>query len=328
MPTETDLERRIRDAFEYQAGKAPHPAAVRVPEQRRAPRRTMALVVAAAAIVVLAGIAVPVLTHVLAKPATPAVSAATTPKVSIQSSQQPAPETMWYRVGWLPDGYVEENRTVSPNRVDRLWAPKGSGGPVSVILTSINLADSNADTRKTYQNWLAQTEGRTMVNGKPAVFIAFHNSPTDAWARLVWLASPDVVLDLNVQIPGTDSPIAQRIADSITADAVAPHPVDPFTVGYVPGGKTLENYTVSGFSATYWWVEEEFGTAGDTNGEHSLAVSWEPKRPTLPPYTVGMPLDGQWLQVSLTGASQAELNQILHSITLNTDFDRSWIGTS
>ena len=326
MPTETDLERRIRDALDYQADQAPHPASIRLPEQRRAPRRTMALVVAAAAIVVLAGIAVPVVTHLLARPATPGVSAAAPPKVSIQSSQQPAPDTLWYRPTWLPDGYVALSRTVAPNRVDRVWVPKSNESEiVRIELSTIKLDDPA--TRQRYQQWMAQPDDRTTVNGKPAVFVALHNSPQQGWARLVWMASPDVALDLDVEIPGTDSPIAQRIADSITADTVAPSAVNPVTVGYVPAGKKLNSYTVAGFSSTYWWYEEDFSTPGDTNGTYTVAVGWEPRRPTTPPYTVGMSLDGQWLSVSLTGASQAELNQILHSITLNTDFDRSWIGT-
>ena len=328
MPTDTGLEQRIRDALDYQAGQAPHPAAIRLPAGRTRRRPALPLVLAAAALVALAGVGVPVGLRLIGGPAAqhtaqPAVS---TSSPSTSAAAQPG-VVLRYRPGWLPGGYAEAQRgieTLNGFQV-RVWTPGrgttiASGPSIELAVNPITASD-RADI-----TGMVNSERKQSVNGAQGAYTWVPPQSGLSGARLIWLPDPDTALIVTVYQAGDASDTALRVARSVVPDGAATIQ-NPITVRDTTGFQDPEYFT-NGTAPTHW--SAQLIMAG--TGSSSLTVSWgapdlAPTAKPLPDtHTIQRELDGQTLTVTLVGGGQDELARIADAVTVTPGSDPSWLG--
>jgi hypothetical protein len=345
MPTEVPTEDLIRAALQAQAERAPHPGtvleALRDNDFPRPPHRAALLVGAAAAVVVLAAVGIPLGLRLTDRPAaTPTAPAISTTAPTTGATAEPG-TPLRYRPGWLPAGYTEHSRSAGAAAEGRMWAST-THPQDEITLTYTPPVAEWADTAAV----IAASPHPATVNGHAGEF-SEPPSQTDR-ARLVWMPDPHTVLVVAVQGGADPVSTAQHVADSVVPDGVSAV-ADPIRLGQLPSGFTADaDFDVTGDSPTRWTAETgaspadqsapglvvRFGTVpGPTSGspvtvqgrpgwfDPQYLVEGSGHRPE-----VSVPLDGGWLEVSLVGGTEAQLLQVADTVRLSPPGPQSWIG--
>jgi len=246
--SEHETETLLRESLERRAARAPDGHEVRnalARASQRRPRARLALIgVTAAVVVIFAGAAIG--TQVLT------------------SSEEPAPTpeaaaaglVLGYTPGWLPDGFTEQYRETGPGTTPQIRRWFGDTGEVA--LSAYSTADpawSQTALR------IASLPDQTLVHGR----VGMVTGATGTAALLTWMADDRHVLTAQVTGVPDARAVAQRIAESVTAKAVAIH--GELRFGSLPAGLRPLS------TATY-------GTSPGDGG--SEVKAYDPARPTVP----------------------------------------------
>lgn len=204
--SEHETETLLRESLERRATRAPDGHEVRNALARagqRRPRARFALVgVTAAVVAIVAGVAIG--TQVLT------------------SSEEPAPTpeaaaaglVLGYTPGWLPDGFTEQYRETGPGTTPQIR--RWFGGTGEVALSAYSTADPEWSQTALR---IAAIPDQTLVHGR----VGMVTGATGTSALLTWLADDRHVLTAQVTGVPDARAVAQRIAESVTAKAVAIH---------------------------------------------------------------------------------------------------------
>lgn len=236
-----ETETLIRESLDHLAARAPDGDAIRnaLAGRQRRPASRLALV---AASVVLLVVGVVFGTQLLTRP-----------------DQVPAagPTVLGYTPGWLPDGFTEQYREGGPGitpQVRRWFA--GSG---SITLLAFSTADpewSQAAIK------IASLPDQVVVRGRVGMVTGAGGD-----AQLTWLADDEHVLCAALAgIPDARA-VAERIADSVTAEPVGVH--GELRFGPLPRGLAERSAVVKGTGP------------GDASTELTAADPAQPSIPTV-----------------------------------------------
>ncbi|WP_410568843.1 hypothetical protein [Amycolatopsis sp. cmx-4-61] len=318
--SEHETETLIRDSLDRLATRAPDGHAIREALARagrkRQPASRLALV-AAAVVVLVVGIVAG--TQLLTRP--DVVPAAGRPVLA-------------YGPGWLPDGFTEQYREGGPGITPgvRRW----SAGQASVTLLTYSTADP--EWSRTALR-IASLKDQALVRGRVSMVTGDGGE-----ARLTWLADDAHVLCAAISgIPDART-VAQRIAESVTADPVGIR--GELRFGPLPAGLAERSTAVQGTgpgdaSTTLIAVDParpaDFavravvgatapGLAGaapvTVRGGAGFFVKPANGRDAL--VAVRLP-SGRWLQVS-GSRPEAELLAVANGVQLDPAPDYRWLG--
>ncbi len=320
--SEYETETLIRDSLDRLAARAPDGHAVRealVRAGRKRPPATRLALVAAAVVVVVVGVISG--TQLLTRP--DLAPAASRPVLA-------------YGPEWLPDGFTEQYREGGPGITPqvRQW----TAGPAKITLTAYSTADPEWSQTALK---IASIKDQVLVHGRVAMLTGSRGT-----AELTWLADERHVLVVQILAVPDARAIAQRVADSVTADPVGVR--GELRFGPLPAGLAERSAVVRGSGR------------GDAGTELTAA---DPARPAVPllrvtagpnPPTPGQAVpvtvrggegffvapapgrdamvfvrlpSGRWLRVS--GARpEAELIAVANGVQLDPVPDYGWLGTT
>ncbi|KDN19797.1 hypothetical protein [Amycolatopsis rifamycinica] len=319
--SEHETETLIREGLDRLAARAPDGHAVRDALARagrtRRPSTRLALVAAAVVVVVVGAVA--------------GMQLLTRPPELVPSAGRPV---LAYTPGWLPAGLTEQHRGGGPGITPqvRRWM----AGQAAVTLLAYSTADpdwSQAELK------IAAIKDQAVVHGRIAMFRG-----TGSTAELTWLADDAHVLRAAVTgIPDARA-VAQRIADSVTAEPVGVR--GELRFGPLPAGLAELSATVRGTSPRDATTELAAGDPARPT-DPVVRVLAGPNPPT-PDKAVSVTVrggegffvapangrdamvfvrlpSGRWLRVSGT-RPEAELIAVANGVQLDPAPDYSWLG--
>jgi hypothetical protein len=315
--SEHDTETLIRESLDRLAARAPDGHAVRDAlarhRDRRAPVR-LALV-AAAVVVVVAGVVF-------------GTQAFTTADLAPAAGRP----VLGYSPGWLPGGFTEQYREGGPGTAPqvRRWF----AGPAEVTLSAYSTADPQWSQTALR---IASVRDQVLVHGR----VAMLTGDTGSAALLTWLADDDHVLTALVSGVPDAKAVAQRVADSVTADPVGVH--GELRFGPLPAGLAERSAAVRGTgpgdgsteltaAAPNQSVVRAAVGAGSpgVNGAAPVTVRGgqgfflAPKHGEDAMVAVRLP-SGRWLTVS-GPRPEAELVAVADGVRLDPAPDYRWLG--
>lgn len=329
--SEDETEALLRDGLNRLATRAPDGNEVRnaLARAESTRRRPVALMLAVAAAVMVAAVGVPTIVRGLTSDSAGDNSAAAMRANGL---------ALQFRPTWLPDGFTEQYREVSPgSRTQvRRWR-QGQVGSAEITLSTYSTQDpewSGTALR------IATIQQQIIVGGR----VGMVTDETATSAMLTWMPNSSQVLQLKVtSVPGARD-AGQRIADSVRP-GVTPLRAE-LAFGPLPPGLTLMSSLVQGLSP----ADGDSGVKAATTARPTVPAlradvsSHAPQlqnaadvvvrgrpghylpstKPDDPAVAVEL-ANGRWLVVS--GAfTQAELIAVANAVTVAPYPDYSWIG--
>jgi hypothetical protein len=319
--SEHETETLIRDSLDHLAARAPDGHAVRdalARTGRKRPATRLALVAAAVVVVVVGAVS--------------GMQLLTRPDLTPAASRP----VLGYGPEWLPDGFTEQYREGGPGITPqvRQWV----AGPSKVTLMAYSTADPEWSQTALK---IASIKDQVLVHGRVAMLTGSRGV-----ADLTWLADDRHVLVVQILGIADARAIAQRVADSVTADPVGVR--GELRFGPLPAGLAERSTVVKGSGPGNAGTEL---TAADPARPSVplLRVTAGPNPPTpdralsvtvrggegffVAPATgrdamvfVRLP-SGRWLRVS--GARpEAELIAVANGVQLDPAPDYRWLGTT
>jgi hypothetical protein len=325
--SEDDTEALLRDGLDRLAARAPDGNDVlNALARAKAPRRRpVALLVAAAAAVVTIAVGVPIAVHGLGEDS---------PSADTSATAQVDWQVLGFRPTWLPDGFTEQYREVSPaSRTQvRRWR-QGQVGAAEITLSAFS--SQNAEWSGTALR-IASLQDQVVIGGRVGMVTG-----DDASAVVTWMPDAAEVLQLKLAgVPGARD-TGKRIADSVGRSAT------PFrselAFGPLPAGLAPLSSLAEGLSAS----DAESSVKAAAPGSPAVSADISAQAPALPNavdieirgakgfYTTGKGPDGgtiavrlangRWLAV--TGSvDKDELLAVANGITVDRSPDYAWIG--
>ncbi|MBN6035770.1 hypothetical protein [Amycolatopsis sp. 195334CR] len=326
-------EELIKAALTKQAERAPHPGPVlhALAGERRSSRKSLVVGLVAALVAVLA----------LGATALMAPSQPEPPPVGF-AERELAGLPMGYDLGWLPDGYVETDRSTSFNQVaTRTWTSGES--TISLMVQSRRAPGLRPVWVDDILN--APPDRRTTVRGQPGMF---EQTGEDNREMLSWLPNPDYRVSVMLYAVPEPQGLAQRLADSAEASAdvltpefqvgLPPERVEISVRGSAPSTATT---TVSDFGYAGNWREFD-ATITDAPAPGGYEVMVRGVRGTFVPFqpktgaALSVPVgEARWLVFRTPAAEygvqgpgwESALVPIAEQVVLNSKVDLSWVGT-
>ncbi|MGC7093411.1 hypothetical protein ACPZ19_01980 [Amycolatopsis lurida] len=328
-------EELIKAALTKQAERSPHPGPVlhALAGQRRSSRKSLVVGLVAALVAVLA----------LGATALLAPSQPEPPPVGF-AERELAGVPMRYDLGWVPDGYVETERTYSSGYVQiRTWTSGES--MISLFVQTPRPVEPKQMWTDDILN--APAADKVTVHGRPG---AFEQTNDPARVTLDWLPKPDVRLGLLFTSVPDPRAIALRVAESATesADVLTPQfelglPSDRVHVTVEGSAPSTAVTTVSDFGYAGNWRELDATIApapADLSGGYEVMVRGV--RGTFVPFqpetgaALSVPIgEARWLVLRTPAAKygvqgpgwESALVPIAEQVVLNSKVDFSWVGT-
>ncbi|GHG13121.1 MULTISPECIES: hypothetical protein [Amycolatopsis] len=320
--SESETETLIRDSLDRLAARAPEGHAVRDALARagrkRRPATRLALVAAAVVVVVVGAFSgIQLLTSTDLTPA----------------AGRPV---LGYGPEWLPDGFTEQHREGGPGTAPqvRRWLD----GPASITLQAYSTADPEWSQTALK---IASIKDQALVHGRVAMLTGSGEA-----AQLTWLADDRHVLVVSVAGLRDARTVAQRIADSVTAEPVGVRGEVRF--GPLPAGLAERSAAVQGTGAGT--ASTELTAADPARPSVPVVRVVAGPNPPSPDKAVSVTVrggegffvapangreamvfvrlpSGRWLRVS--GARpEAELIAVANGVQLDPAPDYRWLGTT
>lgn len=317
--SEHDTETLIRESLDRLAARAPDGHAVRDAlaraQRRRRPATRLALV-AAAVVALVAGVVVGT-------------------QLFTTADQVPAAgrPVLGYTPGWLPGGFTEQYREGGPGTAPqvRRWF----AGPAEITLSAYSTADPEWSQTALR---IASLRDQILVHGR----VAMVTGDTGTAALLTWLADDEHVLTARVAgVPDARS-VAQRVAESVTAEPVGVR--GELRFGRLPAGLAERSTAVRGTGPADASTELTAAAPGGPPVRAAVSAG-SPGVNGATPITVrggaGFYLaprggdalvaarlpSGRWLTVS--GARpEVELVAVADGVQLDPSPDYRWLGTT
>ncbi|MCU1683704.1 MAG: hypothetical protein JWQ81_4443 [Amycolatopsis sp.] len=325
--SEDETEALLRDGLNRLAARARDGNEVRnaLAKTESARRRPVALMLAVAAVVMVVAVGVPTIVQHLAS--------------DTMSAAMPANGlALQFRPSWLPDGFTEQYREVSPgSRTQfRRWR-QGQVGSAEIALSTFSAQDpewSGTALR------MATLPDQIVVGGR----VGMVSDETATSAMLTWMPNSSQVLQLKVANVPTARDAGQHIAESVRP-GVTPLRCElafgPLPPGLIPMSSLAEGLSStdgdSGVKAattarpTVPALRADISSRAPALQNATDVVVRRRKGLFLPPTgpdgsRVAVQLaNGRWLVVSGT-LTQAELVTVANAVTIDPSPDYSWIG--
>jgi hypothetical protein len=329
--SEDETEALLRDGLNRLATRAPDGNEVRnaLARAESTRRRPVALMLAVAAAVMVAAVGVPTIVHGLASDSSGDNSSAAMPANG---------QALQFRPTWLPDGFTEQYREVSPGSRTQIrrWR-QGQVGAAEITLSTFSAQDPEWSGTALK---IAALPDQIVVGGR----VGMVSGESATSATLTWMPNSSQVLQLKVtSVPGARD-AGQRIADSV-GSGVTPLRSE-LAFGPLPPGLMPMSSLVEGLSPTDGDSSVKAATtarptvpalradvssrAPQLQNAADVVVRGRPghylpsTEPDDPAVAVQL-ANGRWLVVS--GAfTQAELVAVANAVTVDPSPDYSWIG--
>jgi hypothetical protein len=328
--SEDDTEALLRDGLARLASRAPDANEVLDALSRaKAPRRRPAtLLVAAAAAVVIVAVGVPMIVHSLGEDS-PSADTSATAQVNWQVLQ--------FHPTWLPDGFTEQYREVSPG--SRTQVRRWRQGQVGAAEITLSTFSSQSPEWSGTALKIATLPDQIVIGGRVGMVTGDGTS-----AMVTWM--PDAARVLQLKLTGVPDArdAGKRIAGSIGHSATALRSeldFGPLPAGLVPMSSLTEGLSPSDAdSGVKAATTAEPGTpvlradisahapalqnAADVEVRGREGSYLAGKRPDADTVAVQL-ANGRWL--TITGSvSKDELLAVANSITVDASPDYAWIG--
>ncbi|MBP2320343.1 hypothetical protein JOF56_000728 [Kibdelosporangium banguiense] len=332
------LEESIKDVFQQRAELTPdhhrlvNAVMAATAARRRPSRGVFALLSASVMSLVAAAVSVPLLVTGAPQPVQPPASTVVTAPASTVPGTNPV---MRYRATWLPDGMVENLRSLEygPEGMTRQWSSSQNPTAIAALRVANGTALSNPGTPPPGRTYPVVEQ--VDVNGKQGNLVKLNAD--DGFVE--WLAEPDKVVRAGVSRLPDAYAAALRMARSVQPDTTDFTPDVQF--GWMPGSCRPTLYSAMGGSDGAYLTLDSWGP-----GCTGLKVEIEPQeRDTsgqLEQVTVrgkqgyyqshggdwgdiGVQLtDKYWLYLNTQG-TKADLIRIVDELTIS-DLRLPWLG--